>query len=120
MKVARNDASPNVLLFQPTGPSARGLSVLMGDDEIFASGFSNADSTNPKISIIVSAYRYDWIGQARASSVPKHYERKLKGRSYWSIFYKPKQVPGRGFKGGGATVLIDSKTGQVLLAIRGE
>ncbi len=50
----------------------------------------------------------------------QQYERKLKGRSYWSIFYKPKHVPGRGFKGGGATVLVDSKTGRVLLAIRGE
>ncbi len=50
----------------------------------------------------------------------QQYERKLKGRSYWAIFYKPKHVPGRGFKGGGATVLVDSKTGRVLLAIRGE
>ncbi|MEK6804385.1 MAG: LamG-like jellyroll fold domain-containing protein, partial [Nitrospirota bacterium] len=44
VKVARNDAGPNVLLFQPTGPSARGRAVLVGDDEIFASGFSNAAS----------------------------------------------------------------------------
>ena len=62
----------------------------------------------------------------RTSPVPSlqrqyhQYEAKLKGHSYWSIFYQPKSVGGRGFKGGGATVLVDSKTGLVLLAIRGE
>lgn len=50
----------------------------------------------------------------------QRYEAKLKGHSYWSIFYKSKRESGRGFKGGGATVLIDSETGRVLLAIRGE
>jgi len=48
------------------------------------------------------------------------YEAKLKGRSYWSIFYTRKSAEGHTFKGGGATVLIDSKTGLVLFAIRGE
>lgn len=62
----------------------------------------------------------------RTSPVPSlrhqyhEYEAKLKGHTYWSIFYQPKRVGGHGFKGGGATVLIDSKTGLVLLAIRGE
>jgi hypothetical protein len=50
----------------------------------------------------------------------QQYEAKLKGHSFWSIFYKPKREAGRGFKGGGATVLIDSETGRVIIAIRGE
>jgi RHS repeat-associated protein len=37
--IARNDAGPNVLLFQPTAPSSRGRAVVVGDEEIFASGF---------------------------------------------------------------------------------
>ena len=48
------------------------------------------------------------------------YKATLKGHSHWAIFYKPKREEGHGFKGGGATVLIDSKTGRVLVAIRGE
>ncbi|HQR13295.1 MAG TPA: RHS repeat-associated core domain-containing protein [Nitrospira sp.] len=44
LKVARNDAGSNVLLFQPSGPSTRGRAVFVGDEEIFGSGFANVAS----------------------------------------------------------------------------
>lgn len=48
----------------------------------------------------------------------RRYEKKLRGHAFWSLIYRPKRVEGRGFKGGGATVLVDKTTGQVLIAIR--
>lgn len=50
----------------------------------------------------------------------KRYEAKLRGRTYWTIFYLPKRVEGRRPKGGGATVIIDARSGEVLIVIRGE
>jgi hypothetical protein len=50
----------------------------------------------------------------------RQYDKKLRGCSFWSLISRPKRIEGRGFKGGGANLLIDKKTGQVLLAIRGE
>ena len=53
-------------------------------------------------------------------SVAKRYGAKLHGHSYWSIFYEPKRVDGHGLKGGGATVLVEKRSGTILLAIQGE
>lgn len=68
----------------------------------------------------------EYMAILRDSPVPAlkrqfhRYDARLKGHTYWSLLYNPKRVEGHGFKGGGATVLIDSRTGRVLLAIRGE
>lgn len=48
------------------------------------------------------------------------YASKLQGKLYWTVFYRPKRVDGYGTKGGGATVLVDGHTGEVLIVIRGE
>lgn len=50
----------------------------------------------------------------------REYEAKLQGRTYQAVYYRPKSVDGYGTKGGGATVLIDAQTGEVLIVIRGE
>jgi len=50
----------------------------------------------------------------------QEYQARLQGRTFWTLFYHLKSVDGHVWKGGGATVLIDAKTGEVLLVIRGE
>ncbi len=50
----------------------------------------------------------------------ERYQSRLKGRTFWTIFYSPKRIDGRRPKGGGATVLIDARSGEVLIVIRGE
>ena len=50
----------------------------------------------------------------------QQYQSRLRGRIFWTIFYSPKGIDGHGWKGGGATVLIDAKNGEVLIVIRGE
>jgi len=60
------------------------------------------------------------------SSVPhlrafaKRINGKLQGHKYWRLLYELKRVDGHGFKGGGATILVDKSSGKVLLALRGE
>lgn len=48
------------------------------------------------------------------------YESKLRGRDYWTVYLLPKRIEGRRPKGGGATILVDARSGAVLIAIRGE
>ncbi len=50
----------------------------------------------------------------------QEYQARLQGRTFWTLFYHLKSVDGHGWKGGGATVLIDAKNGEVLIVIRGE
>ncbi|HRC24490.1 MAG: hypothetical protein KBH05_01680 [Nitrospira sp.] len=50
----------------------------------------------------------------------QRYQSRLKGRIFWTIFYSPKRIDGRRPKGGDATVLIDARSGEVLIVIRGE
>ncbi len=50
----------------------------------------------------------------------QQYQTRLQGRTFWALFYRPKRIDGHGWKGGGATVLIDAKNGEVLIVIRGE
>ena len=50
----------------------------------------------------------------------QRYQSRLKGRTFWTIFYSPKRIDGRRPKGGDATVLIDARSGEVLIVIRGE
>ena len=50
----------------------------------------------------------------------QQYQTRLQGRTFWALFYRPKRIDGHGWKGGGATVLIDAKNGEALIVIRGE
>lgn len=51
-------------------------------------------------------------------AVARRYDARLAGHSFWSILYEPARSNGYTLKGGGATILVDKKTGKVLLAIR--
>jgi hypothetical protein len=63
----------------------------------------------------------EYLSSLANSSVPdlkafaKRINDKLRGRNYWHLMYWQ-----RGFKGGGATVLVDKNSGKVLFAQRGE
>ncbi|WP_289270110.1 hypothetical protein [Nitrospira tepida] len=59
-------------------------------------------------------------GVAESREQYKQHQAKLQGRTFWTIFYLPKRIEGRRPKGGGATVLIDARDGEVLIVIRGE
>jgi hypothetical protein len=81
------------------------------------------------VEVKVDEENKDWqeyLSTLANSSVPelktfaKRVNDKLQGRKYWCLFYEPKRIDGHGFKGGGATVLVDKNSGKVLLALRGE
>ena len=44
----------------------------------------------------------------------------ISGDEVLMLFYHSKRIDGHGWKGGGATVLIDARSAEVLIVIRGE
>lgn len=71
------------------------------------------DRGNRKWDYLMSILKESGISESRQRY--QQYQARLQGRTFWTLFYHLKHVDSHGARDGGVTVLIDARSGEVLI-----